>query len=125
VLVAFLAGLSLGRPWFEQVRFVACSPDGNFRLEAIKTEWTPFTMPGQGGDGGGYIRLVDNYSRLVLRQSPHLPQVSSFSHESYAWNERAVTVKLDAENTITEHWLLSRHEQGDRGRTSALRASAQ
>jgi len=64
---------------------------------------------GQGGDGGGYVRLIDNYSRRVLRQSPYLPQVSSFSSSSIAWRERDVTVRLDADpDTISEDWPLRR-----------------
>ena len=109
VIVALLVGYAIGRPWPEHVRFVACSPDGAFRLEAVKTEWTPVAMPGQGGDGGGYVRLIDTYSRRVLRQSPYLPQVSSFSSNSYTWRELEVSVRLDAApDTVTEDWPLRR-----------------
>ena len=38
VVVALLVGYGVGRPWPEHVRFVACSADGVFRLEAVKTE---------------------------------------------------------------------------------------
>ena len=107
-LVSFLAGYAIDRPWFEVVRFVTCSPDGIFRLEAVKTEWTPFAMPGQGGDGGGYVRLIDNRSRRLLRQSPYLPLVSSFDSNSYFWSDLEVAVKLDTQDTITEHWPLHR-----------------
>jgi hypothetical protein len=108
-ITALLVGYGIGRPWPEHVRFVACSPDGVFRLEAVKTEWTPIAMPGQGSDGGGYVRLIDNYSRRVLRQSPYLPQVSSFSSSSIAWREGDVTVRLDADpDTISEDWPLRR-----------------
>src|SRR5262245_57114532 len=99
-LVAFLAGYAIDRPWFEVVRFVTCSPDGIFRLEAVKTEWTPFAMPGQGGDGGGYVRPIDNRSRRLLRQSAYLPHVSSFDSNSYFWSDLEVTVKLDTQDTI-------------------------
>jgi hypothetical protein len=59
--------------------------------------------------GGGYVRLIDNYSRRVLRQSPYLPQVSSFSSSSIAWRERDVTVRLDADpDTISQDWPLRR-----------------
>jgi hypothetical protein len=105
VAVAFLSGLAVGRPWFQQVRFVACSPDGVFRLEAVKTEWTPLAMPGH---GGGYVRLINNYSRRVIRESPYLTQVSSFFHTSYTWHELEVMVKLDARDTTTESWPLRR-----------------
>jgi hypothetical protein len=109
VIAALLVGYAIGRPWPEHVRFVACSPDSAFRLEAVKTEWTPIAMPGQGGDGGGYVRLIDNYSHRVLRQSPYLPQVSSFSSSSIAWRERDVTVRLDAEpDTLSQDWPLRR-----------------
>ena len=109
VILALLVGYGLGRPWPENVRFVACSPDGVFRLEAVKTEWTPIAMPGQGGDGGGYVRLVDNYSRRVLRRSPYLPQVSSLSSSSIAWRDTNVTVRLDADpDTISQDWPLRR-----------------
>jgi hypothetical protein len=110
VIAALLVGYAIGRPWPEHVRFVACSPDGVFRLEAVKTEWTPIAMPGQGGDGGGYVRLIDNYSRRVVRRSPYLPQVSSFSSNSYTWRKTDVTVRLDADrDTISEDWPLRRH----------------
>ena len=108
-VLALLVGYALGGPWPEHVRFVACSPDGVFRLEAVKTEWTPIAMPGQGGDGGGYVRLVDNYSRRVLRRSPYLPQVSSLSSSSIAWRDTKVTVRLDADpDTISQDWPLHR-----------------
>ena len=75
----------------------------------MKTDWTPIATPGQGGDGGGYIRLIDNYSRRVLRQSPYLPQVSSFSSCSIAWRETQVTLRLDADpDTVSRGWPLRR-----------------
>src|SRR5262245_63419561 len=107
VILALLIGFAIGRPWPEHVRFVACSPDGVFRLEAVKTEWTPIAMPGQGGDGGGYVRLIDSYSCRMLRQSPYLPQVSSFSSSSIAWRETEVVVRLDADpDIISQNWPL-------------------
>lgn len=109
LVMAFLAGYAIDRPWFEVVRFVTCSPDGVFRLEAVKTEWTPVAMPGQGGDGGGYVRLIDKHSRRVLQESPYLPHVSSFHTGSYFWSQFEVTVKLDAKDTIAQHWPLRRH----------------
>lgn len=111
LVIGFLLGLASSHfgKWFQTICYVTYSPDGAFRLEAVRNSFFPANMPGQGGDGKGYVRLVNSYTGRVEKKSGLLPQISSFSAHSFQWSERSVELKLDTlPDTHSETWELAR-----------------
>lgn len=69
------------------------SPDGQYRVVVYSLPSLIPVMPGQGGDAGGYVRLLDRSGR-VLHEKP-IDMVQSI--QTVEWEPGRVYIKLFAE----------------------------
>jgi hypothetical protein len=76
------------------------SPDGRFAIVVNRCELR-FAFPGQGGDAPGYIRLVDNSTKRVLK-SAEIDMVNGFTWVE--WSQHRVAVPLYVEWELPVPW---------------------
>jgi hypothetical protein len=76
------------------------SPDGRFAIVVNRCEMR-FAMPGQGGDGPGYVRLVDVETGKVLERTD-IDMVNAFP--GVEWHPHRVAIPLLVEWPLPVHW---------------------
>lgn len=69
------------------------SPDGNYKIVVSASPLFFSTMPGQGGDAPGYVRLYDKQGRLLQEKEIDMVQNIDQVH----WADKKVYIKLFAE----------------------------